>query len=382
MNQTRIILFLFTLLILPGCHRTEGHPEFPAPKVEGDRIELPADGKMAASILVQPAALTASNRKIYNGRLLWNDDLTVRIFTPFSGRITNVLVKAGERVEREQALALINSPDFGQAQSDARRAESDFNQSEKNVSRLKELFEHGAAARKDLDAALSDLSRLGAERQRALSRLQFYGGNGEGVDQIFPLKSPLAGVVVEKNINPGQEVRPDQMLANVPQFFTPLFVVTDPSRLWVQIDISEKDLNEFRPGERIIVRSQGFPDDQFGGRIETISEFLDPLTHTVKVRGSVDNSHRKLKAEMYVTVEPSGSEFPEIEISSKAVLLRGEKHFIFVEEKRGTFLRREVQVSKEEGNRVIIPKGVSPGEPVVSEGALLLEQIFQNGSGA
>lgn len=381
MKSFTTILFLSVFLLFSGCHHPGSEPQSPGTKVEGERLTLPDNGELAAAIYSQPAAISSANRKLFYGRLLWNDDLTVRVFSPFTGRVTKVLVNGGEHIDRESPLALIASPDFGQAQSDARRAESDFNQAERTLNRLRDLFDHGAAAKKDLDSAEADLARVRAERDRTLSRLQFYGWSSSGVDQIFPLKSPLAGIVVEKNINPGQEVRPDQMLANVPQFFTPLFVVTDPSRLWVQVDVAENDIQLLKRGQKIVIRSQGLPNDKFTGRIELIPESLDSATHTVKVRGSVDNPRRKLKAEMFVTIELPGSDFSELRVPSKAVFLRGDKHFIFIEEKHGVYRRQEVKVGEEEGNRIIVVSGALAGDKVVSEGALLLEQIFQKGSG-
>src|SRR4029077_1181604 len=111
---------------------------------------------------------------------------------------------------------------------------------------------------------------------------------------------PLDGFVVEKSVTPGQEVRPDQMLANMPQYTAPLFVVTDPSRLWIQIDATEVDMAFLRPGCEFTFTSRAFPGQGFTGRVDTVSEFIDPATRTIKVKGSVDNSSRLLKAEMFV----------------------------------------------------------------------------------
>src|SRR5205823_10162629 len=145
----------------------------------------------------------------------------------------------------------------------------------------RELYEHGASPKKDLDAAEADLARARSERERTARRLEFYGGSTTNVDQVYPLQSPLTGVVVEKNINPGQEVRPDQMLANAPQFFSPLFVITDPSHLWVQMDAGEQDVPRLKPGQPILVRSRAHPNEVFSGKIEVISDFFDPSTRTI-----------------------------------------------------------------------------------------------------
>src|SRR5205807_466855 len=81
----------------------------------------------------------------------------------------------------------------------------------------------------DVEAAEADLARARAGQQRAAGRLALYGDDSVSVNQEFRLRTPLRGFVVERGITPGQEVRPDQMLANDPQLFRPLFVVTDPS---------------------------------------------------------------------------------------------------------------------------------------------------------
>ena len=132
-----------------------------------------------------------------NGRVTWNEDKTVRMYTPFAGRVERILVQPGQAVAKGQALAVIASPDFGQAQSDARRAESDYALAEKNIARLRELEQNGVAARKDVHVAEADQARAAAELARSRRRLDLYGGAGKGVDQTYTLTSPIAGVVLE-----------------------------------------------------------------------------------------------------------------------------------------------------------------------------------------
>ena len=154
----------------------------------------------------------------------WNEDRTVRIFTPFAGRVSSILVQPGDNVKQGQTLAVIASPDFGQAQAETRRAQGEFALAKQNLARMRDLHEHGVAAAKDLNAAEADFARAESECKRTEARLKLYGGGSE-IDQTYALKSPLAGVVVEKNINPGQELRPDQMTSNAPA----LFVITNPA---------------------------------------------------------------------------------------------------------------------------------------------------------
>ena len=233
----RLLLVLLTLLPLAaGCHGPEGAARVPDPKVTGERIAFPPGSPQLAALGTEAVAGDAETRAPLFGKLAWDDDATVRVFTPFAGRVRRVLVDAGQVVARGAPLAEVESPDFGEAQADARTAESDLRLAESNRARLNELFEHGAAARKDVDAAEADFQRAQAQRARTLARLASCGAGADSVTGLFLLRSPIAGTVVERNLTPGQEIRPDQMLANAPQLFSPLFVLSDPTRLWVQLD--------------------------------------------------------------------------------------------------------------------------------------------------
>jgi cobalt-zinc-cadmium efflux system membrane fusion protein len=273
-------------------------------------------------------------------------------------------------------LAEVESPDFGQAQADARKAESDLKLAERTLTRLRELYAHGAAAQKDVEAAEDAHAQADTERARALARIAAYGATADALDEMFVLRSPVAGTVVDKNINPGQEIRADQMLGNMVEITAPLFVISDPARLWIQIDATEVDLPHLQPGREFTFRSRGFPDRTFPGRIEKISQFIDPNTRTIKVRGAVDNSAGLLKAEMYVSVSLPDGAATKLSVPAAAVFLKGDKHFVFVREKPGQFVRHEVGIGSEEAGRVLILNGLQAGQQVVTDGCVLLQELL------
>jgi len=82
-----------------------------------------------------------------------------------------------------------------------------------------------------------------------------------------------------------------------------MFVITDPARMWVQLDAAESQLASLKPGKQVQLRSAAWPDQTFAATLENISDSIDPVSRTVKVRGSVENRERKLKGEMFVTAE-------------------------------------------------------------------------------
>jgi membrane fusion protein, heavy metal efflux system len=359
-----------------GCRDAMTTPMPPDPKVQGEAIRFPSGAPQLASLSLQSVGPESGATTRLFGRLTWDEGATVRVFTPFAGRVRRVLVDVGEKVVKGTPLAEVESPDFGQAQAETRTADSDERLAESNLARLHELYDNGAAPLKDLEAAEADEARAASNRARARARLATYGASADSVDGVFLLRSPIAGTVVERNVTPGQEIRPDQMLANAPQLFSPLFVMSDPTRLWIQIDATEAELSCLAPGTRFRFTSSAFPERVFEGRVDRVSASIDPGTHTVRARGLVANPDRALKAEMFVSVDVPAHASRDVSVPSQAVFLKGDRHFVFVEGPPGTFTRREVLISAEHDTRVLVSMGVRSGERVVTDGCVLLEQLL------
>lgn len=376
-------LGLLALTALLGCHRTQTSkiPEPPEPKVQGEMVSFPTDAPQLSSFAVQPAEPRKTAITHLTGRLYWNDDVTVRVFTPVAGRVVKVNADLGDRVSIGSPLAEIDSPDFGQVLANARTAVGNLAAADKAYTRSKELLAHGAAAEKDVEAAQAAYVAALAERDRAEAVLANYGGTLKATNSVYTLSSQLAGEVVDKNINPGQELRADLMLANAPNLFAPQFVVSDPTTLWVQVDVAETDLASIQPGMRLRVTSRAFPDRVFEGRIEKIGDTMDPATRTVKVRGVVNNPEKLLKSEMYVMVDIINdlSQVADagVDVPAKAIFMKQDESYLFVESAPGHFERKRVKVGAEKDGKVPVFDGVAAGQKVVSEGALLLQSLVE-----
>jgi cobalt-zinc-cadmium efflux system membrane fusion protein len=384
MNTTaRVLIFgiLATAAAIAGCRRPEPAPAPPAATVDGAKVIFPTGAPQLAYLSVETAEPRGVAVAHLTGRLYWDDDSTVRIFTPVAGQVIRVLADIGQPVAVGQPLAEINSPDFGQARADARTAVANLAAADKADARARDLLAHGAAAEKDVEAAEAAFQAALAERDRAVSRLRLYGGTIARAEEVYRLRSPLAGVVVEKNINPGQEVRADQMLANATNLFAPLFVVTQPNRLWLQIDVAETDLPAIRPGQALQVSAPAYPDRTFVGRIDRIAATLDPATRTAQVRGVVENPRGLLKAEMYVRVDviaDRGSPAARsIEIPGRAIFIVQDQSYLFVQTAPGVYERRAVTVGTERDGLVPVYRGLAAGEAVVVEGGLLLQSVLE-----
>ena len=359
--------------VLFGCDAGGGKEPVGRPTVEGGRVVFPQDSPQLGAIVTEVVTPGGRSSLHLPGRLAWDEDKTVRLFPAFAGRVVKIFVKSGDVVKPGQVLAQLASPDFGQAQADARKAASDFALSEKTLARVRELVAAGVAPQKDLNAAEAEHDRAQAELSRASGRVRLYGSAAEAVDQSFALKSPIAGTVVERSINPGQELRSDLMLANGP----PMFVITDPSRLWVFLDATERDLPFLKPGETVALHSDAYPDEAFSAVIEMVADFVDPQTRTIKVRGSLANPAHKLKGEMFVSARIETAPASGVVVPAKAVFLQGTRHFVFVEEAPGRYVHVEVKIGAENDGSLPVTVGLREGQRVVVDGNLFLQQIFQ-----
>lgn len=379
MNTTRYISlaavgFSVCATILSGCSRqkTFGTEATEEAAIQGDKISFPTNAPQLGELTVKPVEEQTAAVTGLNGRLAWDDDVTARIFAPISGRVVEIPANPGQSVAVGDVLAKIQSPDFGQAQADARKAIADFNQSERALNRARDLLAHGAAAEKDVESAENDHAHALSEKERAMATLSMYGGNPDSnnVNGIFSLKAPITGVVVDKSVNPAQEVRSDQVGDK------PLFVISDPTRLWLFLDVTETAATALSLNEEVTIRSRALPDRIFHGRIEVISEGLDPATRTIKARCSVDNSEKLLRAEMYVSSDVA-SQATGVDIPTEAVFLKDNSHYVFVETAQGQFERQTVKLGLETNGRSVVTSGLSAGQRVVTEGCLLLEAMLE-----
>ena len=309
----------------------------------------------------------------FPGRLAWAEDRTSRVRSPFNGRVIRSLVKVGDRVQMGQPLAEIQSSEYA-------RAEADYQLAESSLQRARLLFKAGILSQRELQISENEHKRAKAEFMRSQPASDDPTDSAGG---LFLLRSPIAGVVAEMSINPGQEIRADQ------ESSTALFLVTDPSQLWVWIDLGELDLRQIMPVRvpfPISVSSLVFPDQPFSGSVVQFAESLDPVTRTFRLRGIVPNRNRQLKGEMFVTVSlpvglESGAADRLFSIPSTAVFLVGEKRYVFIQNSETKYTRQEIRVIREIAGRTIV-MGLEINQRVVTDGNLYMQQILLRSASA
>lgn len=318
---------------------------------------------MTTTDVPRPAGVPA------NGRLTYDEDITARVSSPIAGRVIRMQAQIGDRVGKDSVLSEIDSPDLASAQADVAKAAADQSHKKMALDRARELAESQTGSRRDLESAVADYAQAVAETARAGQHLNNLASHGQTVAGRYLLRSPVAGVVVDRQINPGMEIRPD--LAN------PLFTVTDPSRLWVIADMSEAALEGVRQGQAVEIEVDAWPGQRFKGTVRLIGATLDPSSRRVQVRCEIANPDGKLKAEMFARVAfLSAGNATAIRVPNTSLVLNGVENFVIVEREPGVFVKRKVRVSINGLNASYVSDGLVAGEKIVSEGALLMATEF------
>ncbi len=347
-------------------------PPTPEPIVQGEQLRFPASHPQI-SLLGTVAAKTAESITIeLPARLVWNEERTQRIYPAFAGRVMSLNADIGQSVNAGQVLATLASPEFGAAQADTAKAMADAQVADRALVRHQTLFEADVISRKELDSTEAEALRARAELARAQARTRMYG-SAQNVNQQLGLAATVKGVVVERNLSAGQEVRPDQGGPGNPA----LFVVSDPSVLWVQIDAREVDIASLQPGTKISLTLPNYPDQSFEAKIAATGDFIDSGTRAIKVRAVVDNAKRLLKAEMLGTAHIQRKLAAGVLVPSSAVQLRGTEHWAYVQTEAGVYEPRRVKLGYEGIKEVLIVEGVQAGELIVKDNGLLLAREFR-----
>ena len=231
---------------------------------------------------------------------------------------------------------------------------------------MKTSFDAGVIPGKDFESAEADHLQALAETQRADLRLRNLNARaGTDSDGHFSLRSPLSGVIADRQVNPGMEVRPD--LPN------PLFIVTDPTRLWVIIDLPEHNLSKVEAGHPVAVEVDAYPDERFPATIQRIGQTVDPATRRIQVRCTLPNPERKLKPDMYARVTLLADAHRRApRVPNSALITEGMYNFVFVENGPGVFEKRRIKLTVQDRDYSYVESGLDPGARIVAVGPLLL----------
>jgi membrane fusion protein, heavy metal efflux system len=326
---------------------------------------------------------------VTTGKIANDDDLTTPVFSLVGGHAVKLVAKPGDMVGPHQALVEIDSPDMFQAEVGLVAAIPATNKTRLALEQLKRiaarqqrLFDLHAIALKDLEqaqadvrSAETDLKAAEVAQEAARGQLRIFGKSDADIlaleqgalpARLAVVSSPIAGTVVSRKIGTGQVVRPDNS--------DPMFTVADLSKVWMSADIYETDARWVSIGQPVEVRVLAFPDDVYPAAISYVTPSVDPNTHRITVRCTVDNKDGKLRPEMFATFRVfSAKTVNAPSVPSSALVHVGADTYVWTYHDDNKFTKHEVDCGSTQDGVVQVLKGLKTGDRIVLKGGIFLD---------
>jgi cobalt-zinc-cadmium efflux system membrane fusion protein len=320
----------------------------------------------------------ASDEVTAPGRVEANPNRISKVVMPVAGRLRQVLVRLGDAVTEGQPLLIIDSPEAGaamtayrQAQAQAQQARSLMGKAEKDLTRLRELYDHRAAALKDVQSSENDLAQAQAALEQAqaacddaVHRLDLLGLKpGQAAD--VTVRSPIPGKVLDIAAVPG-EYRSDTTV--------PLMTIADLGSVWISADVPESLIRMITLGEFIEVQLSAYPGETFRGRVARIADMVDPQTRTIKVQAEIANPGGRMRPEMFGQIRHTHGMASLPAVPYAAIVQRDGRNLVLIEAGPGRFREQAISIGARQGDMVAVLSGVHAGERVVTDGTMLLRK--------
>ena len=307
-----------------------------------------------------------------NGTVTFDQDNVVRVFPLVSGNVEKTTASLGAYVQKGQDLALIRSGDISTYTNDYQADKSDLEVAQQQLKNVSAQYKSGFASETDFLTAKNNVKKAEDELSKSSNILRIYGGSTAGTGQpYFSVKAPIAGYIVEKNVNTGQDLRSDNQ--------NPLYTISSLQQIWILANVYEQDIPEIKQGQPVDIQVLAYPDKTFRGTISSISSVLDEQARVLKVRIVLPNKDGLLKPDMFATIHVhlpntsiSGAQ-KALAVSQKAVVFDRDHYYVIVQTDKDKYDVREVKVLKNTTRYAFVEGGnLKPGDIVVTEGSLLL----------
>ncbi|HEX2869144.1 MAG TPA: efflux RND transporter periplasmic adaptor subunit [Ignavibacteriales bacterium] len=377
-KKISICLIFSAVLIFSGCNKGSSSTE-EKPKDEARTEEVKLNEKQIKEIGLETEKVTFKPFTGYlkvPAKVITNQDQEAQVGSLVQGRVKRVFVKVGDFVKAGQELMDVEGLEIGEIKAAYITAKSSLNFQKANYDRQKVLSEQKVGSQKALLEAQSEYEKARAEFDAADKKIHSIGLNDNEVTDskgshseehtsgTLPVKAPISGVVIERNVVIGQLI----------DGTTNAFRIVNTSSVWIDGQLSEKDVNKVNSSPAVVFASSSQPDKEFNGKVSYVGQVIDEKSRTVTLRAEFSNKNNLLKAQMFgeLTV-PVSQNSKSILIPSEAVVRFDNQEYVFIQKDASTFQRRAVKTGSQAGDLVEIREGLKEGEIVVTKGSFYLK---------
>jgi membrane fusion protein, heavy metal efflux system len=331
--------------------------------------------------------------EVTDGKIALDSDKTTPVFSPYSGRVTRVIAKLGDRVKRGDRLLAIEATEFAQAQNDLvgaaaalNSANAQFKLAQTNEQRKQGLYRGKAGSLQDWQQSQADLTTArnnlrSAETALAAvrSRLRILGitdaeigalERAQRIDPVAYVLAPISGTVTDRQVGPGQYIQSGAS--------APVFSIGNLSSVWLVANVREVDAPLMRKGAPVEVRVLAFPGRVFRAKLDYIAPSIDPNTRRLAVRAEIANANGALKPEMFASFSiAAGGESESAAVPPQAIVYEGDSARVWVMQQGNSLGLRQIRTGRTRDGMVEVLSGLKPGERVVTAGALFIDRAAE-----
>ena len=322
-----------------------------------------------------------------------------------TGKVLEVLVEEGMRVEEGQLLATLDASlpraqlaleksRLAAAETALEEIKTSIEQAKLDLERTENLAERELASQAELDRDRIALEGLEARHRYAQRQLEI-ARRGVDVQRLvvedMEIRAPFSGVVIAKAAQPGEMISPVSAGGGFTR--TGICTIVDMDSLEVEVDVNEAYINRVRPGQPVTATLNAYPDLDIPAEVIATIPAADRSKATVRVRVGFKSRDSRIVPDMGVRVAFLGEEtdaakevgtVPGVEIPRTALVGNTNDRHVWVvvaDPADGTsFLeRRDVTAARPEGSRVRVTDGLREGEQVVRSFDAALERELRDG---
>jgi cobalt-zinc-cadmium efflux system membrane fusion protein len=316
------------------------------------------------------------SEELTEGKIAVNGDRATPVFSPYSGRVTRILAGLGDTVKAGAPLATLEAAEFVQAQNELKSAAAQVKLFRLNEVRKHALYDAKGGSLQDWQQSQADLTSAETALAAVRSRLSILGKSAadisaleqaQTISPVATLTAPIAGVVVDRQVGPGQYLQAGGGTA--------LFTIADPTSVWLLANVRETDAGLVAVGQAVEVHVLAYPARAFKARVTFVSALVDPVTHRLPVRAEIDNRDRALKPEMFASFRILTSDALQAPaVPESAVVYEGDAAHVWVVVGDGVLEFRAIRTGRSSDRLVEVLEGLRPGERVVTKGGLFIDQ--------
>jgi membrane fusion protein, heavy metal efflux system len=365
---TAALALTWAVACSPGEDAGEGGEEEET-HVEGF-VEMDEAAMTNVGLEIVPVTVVSEAVLSATGTIIYNENRTSFVGPRAEGRIVSIDTDLGRRVRAGDPLAGLESPELGEAEAAHEQARAELELARENYDRELSLFEDGISSRKDMSEARAEFRSKEAAFRAATARHRTLGASDHPEDNaslggMYTLSAPISGTVVERDLVLGEIVGVED----------DVFTIADLTKLWIVLDIYDRDLSRVRAGMAVDIATTAFQGETFSGTLTYVGQVVDPITRTVKARVEIDNPDRTLRPGMFATALIHGLDADAaLAIPDEAIQELDEGTVVFVPVGSGRFEIRPIIVGSGVGNGLVtILDGLIEGEQVVAQGSFYLK---------